>query len=297
MQSVYYLRHYYKNNINNEINKVIIEKISESLLDKSHGVLMRHEFAYVLGQLQNEYACDCLEEILTNTFDNDMVRHECAEALGSIGKPRSIYPLKKCCLDKSKELSETCEIALNFINWKLFGDRNKNDEPITCACMISPYSSVDPSPSYPSDIKITTDELAYELLNINNSIFNRYRSIFSLRNRGDSNCVIALGECLISDNSSVLLRHEVAYVLGQLQNPLAFKFLEISLRNKNEHYIVRHESAEALGAINEKFYEVKLLLNEFLSDDNKVIRESCQVALDTIDYWNNKDNFIDLKSK
>lgn len=42
---------------------------------------------------------------------------------------------------------------------------------------------------------------------------------------------------------------QVAYVLGQLQNKAASAALSDVLRNVNEHPMVRHEAAEALGSI------------------------------------------------
>lgn len=42
---------------------------------------------------------------------------------------------------------------------------------------------------------------------------------------------------------------QVAYVLGQLQNRIASSTLSDVLKNVNEHPMVRHEAAEALGSI------------------------------------------------
>lgn len=42
---------------------------------------------------------------------------------------------------------------------------------------------------------------------------------------------------------------QVAYVLGQLQNKAASATLSRILRDVNEHPMVRHEAAEALGSI------------------------------------------------
>lgn len=42
---------------------------------------------------------------------------------------------------------------------------------------------------------------------------------------------------------------QVAYVLGQLQNKLASDALSRILKDVNEHPMVRHEAAEALGSI------------------------------------------------
>ena len=55
---------------------------------RSSSALMRHEIAYVLGQMQEEVTVEALTRQLENVKENNMVRHECAEALGSIGNPQ-----------------------------------------------------------------------------------------------------------------------------------------------------------------------------------------------------------------
>ena len=49
--------------------------------------------------------------------------------------------------------------------------------------------------------------------------------------------------------------------------------------------MVRHESAEALGAIEGRWEDCEVILREFLNDHDVVVRESCVVALDAADYW------------
>jgi deoxyhypusine monooxygenase len=53
--------------------------------------------------------------------------------------------------------------------------------------------------------------------------FQRYRALFALRNRGGGEAVAVLGEAF--GCSSALLKHEVAYVMGQLQHPDAAEVL------------------------------------------------------------------------
>ena len=55
----------------------------------------------------------------------------------------------------------------------------------------NPYMSVDPAP--PSEVK-DTEMLKSELLDEELSLFQRYRAMFSLRNRGDEKSVLALAE-------------------------------------------------------------------------------------------------------
>lgn len=47
---------------------------------------------------------------------------------------------------------------------------------------------------------------------------------------------------------SALFRHEVAYVLGQIQSPISIPELRARLVKEDENCMVRHECAEALGA-------------------------------------------------
>jgi hypothetical protein len=82
---------------------------------------------------------------------------------------------------------------------------------------------------------------------------------------------------------SALFRHEVAYVLGQMQRPSSVTGLVLVLRDLQEHRMVRHEAAEALGAIGGDL--ATKALQEFQGDDEVVVQESCEVALDIVDHW------------
>lgn len=72
MRAAYYLRQEYENYKRNkdnyddendnetnriktkEIDEIVIETLSEGLQNEKHGSLMRHEFAYVMGQIRDE---------------------------------------------------------------------------------------------------------------------------------------------------------------------------------------------------------------------------------------------------
>lgn len=300
MRATYFLRQEYDNyakNLDNttpttddenkedDISLVVINTLSNSLNNHKHGALLRHEFAYVLGQLRDERAIPILSSTLLNTNDDTMVRHECAEALGAIGSSQSITTLQQIVNnDTSIEVGQTCRLAVDYIQWKINGEEAE-DVPAICACMLSPYSSVDPAPPHPKHEPLSTEEIGTILLDESAPLFERFRAMFSLRNRGGQDCVKELGNALVNDTSSALLRHEVAYVLGQIQHPDAVEYLETSLKRNDEHRMVRHESAEALGAIEERWGECEAILGQFLNDVDDVVRESCMVALDAADYW------------
>lgn len=59
----------------------------------------------------------------------------------------------------------------------------------------------------------------------------RYRALFALRNKGGEAAVAALGDAFGA--TSALLKHEVAYVMGQMQHPASAdvlcKVLQVSM--------------------------------------------------------------------
>ena len=78
-----------------------------------------------------------------------------------------------------------------------------------------------------------------------------------------------------------------------MQHTHAVEYLACSLERTNEHRMVRHESAEALGAIEERWGECESILRKFLEDEDDVVRESCVVALDAADYWGYNNQVVD----
>lgn len=97
-----------------------------------------------------------------------------------------------------------------------------------------------------------------------------------------------LGPCLTGLKcGSALFRHEVGYVLGQLQHEAAVSELAATLARTTESPMVRHECAEALGAIARP--ACLAALREYITDPERVVRESCEVALDMYEYENGQD--------
>ncbi|KRX46866.1 Deoxyhypusine hydroxylase [Trichinella murrelli] len=191
-----------------------IDAICESFTSSS--ALLKHELAYCLGQMGDRYAKPMLEQVLKDENQEPIVRHEAAEALGAIADPSAISVLSLYKNSAIKEIAQTCELALQRIEWI-------NSSPEVCL------------------------------------------------SNGDT----TIG---LESDGSALLRHEVAFVLGQLANPVAMDVLQRRLCKMDENCMVRHECAEALGAIGN--LECRRILEQFLQDKERVVRESCEVALD-----------------
>jgi len=142
---------------------------------------------------------------------------------------------------------------------------------------ISEFDSVDPAP--PSDEK-NISNLRRTLVNEEEKMFQRMRALFALRGIGGEDSVEALADAFSSD--SALLKHEIAYVMGQMQDRHAVPYLIERLEDVDEDLMVRHEAAEALGAIGDR--TALTTLEKFVTDPEPVISESCEVALDLLEW-------------
>ncbi|CAB4434313.1 unnamed protein product [Rhizophagus irregularis] len=239
--------------------------------------LLKHELAYVLGQIKNPYANSVLRTVLANKSEDPMVRHEAGEALGAIGDPSSLDILEEYLNDEHAVVRETCELSIAKIKYEIDNDNNKQD------ISKSSYTSIDPAPPNVKTQSVT--ELREILLETKLPLFERYRAMFALRNLGSKEAVLGLAEGF--NDPSALFRHEIAYVFGQMQSPDSVPALIKTLENMNELSMVRHEAAEALGSIATS--DCLPALKKFKDDHERVVKESCEVALDMYEYENSKD--------
>ncbi|CAF3225301.1 unnamed protein product [Rotaria socialis] len=257
----------------------IVEAIARAFKDTS--ALLKHECAYCLGQMGNKCAVDKLIQILNDSNEDPMVRHEAGEALGALGCYENqdvIDTLTKQSQNERAEISETCQIALDRLAWLRKTASNESSSNST----EKTFATVDPAPA----LTVTTiDELKKILLDENQSLFERYRALFALRNIASDEAVLAI--CEGFQASSALFRHEIAFVLGQLQSVSSVPALRQQLSILSENYMVRHECAETLGSIGTA--ECRHILETYLHDNERVVRESCEVALDISDYVNSAD--------
>ncbi len=93
--------------------------LTVGLKDKS--ALFRHEVGYVFGQLQHPAAVDALMETLHRDGEHAMVRHEAAEALGSIATDSVLPVLKSFASDKEVVVAQSCEVALDMYQFERSG--------------------------------------------------------------------------------------------------------------------------------------------------------------------------------
>ena len=146
---------------------------------------------------------------------------------------------------------------------------------------VSEFGSVDPAPASNNG---RVSEWRDIICNEEERMFLRMRALFALRNVGGPDALDALAAAFSSD--SALLKHEIAYVMGQMQDSYAVSCLVERLNDQDEDLMVRHEAAEALGAIGDRAAIATLML--YRDDPEPVISESCEVAIDLLEWGESK---------
>jgi deoxyhypusine monooxygenase len=140
--------------------------------------------------------------------------------------------LKQFLNDQVREVRETCELSIKRIE-----DFNRKE------CISGEFQSVDPIP--PFQKKTTNEELSKIFLDENESLTEKYRAMFSLRNKVqeendlDALAILCKG---FSKKEGALFKHEVAFVLGQLEKEESSDTLHAILKDENEHPMVRFVS-------------------------------------------------------
>lgn len=99
-----------------------IEALARGFADPS--ALFRHEIAFVFGQLSHPASIPSLAATLGNTSEESMVRHEAAEALGSLGDEEGVEDLLKSFLDDPEQVvRDSVIVALDMAEFEKNGDK------------------------------------------------------------------------------------------------------------------------------------------------------------------------------
>lgn len=94
-----------------------VQALAKGFTDSS--ALFRHEIAFVFGQLSHPASIPALTAALSNIEEASMVRHEAAEALGSLGGEEGVEEtLKQFLHDKEAVVRESVIVALDMAEYE-----------------------------------------------------------------------------------------------------------------------------------------------------------------------------------
>ena len=272
---------------------------------REHG-MTRHECAEALGAIADETSFEVLRDMREDS------KHREVRETASLALRRVEYMVGS--RDESTATSTTTATNTTFNSTgAIVGSKKESIGKVAAVNEEQEEEfaySVDPVPAM--DESIETETLAEIILDDDADIWDRYAAMFALRNRAQKTfglvkktqeneqlvqlCSSTLGKTLRSETvQSALLKHEICYVLGQLRedddNEIARKALFECLEDPNEHAMVRHEAAEAIGSRGGRGAEA--LLRKYLSCEDRIVSESCEVALDMLK--ENEEGFVALE--
>jgi len=272
-----------------------VKILENALISEKGSDLLRHEVCYCFGQMiSTKENCDEIESFLyKEVFDDPkkyapIVLHEAAEALGNINSTNNVKLLERFINHEDDIIKETCEISVDNIKWMQMTN-NGESEGLNKLDLI--YKTNDPAPPFNFKDKkgeySTIQKVKEVLHDMSRTTFDRYRALFTLREFNNEEAVSVLCMCFdkaIRDKFSPLFRHEVSFILGQMceKAKSALETLEKVLQDEEEDPIVRHETALTLGEITKS----KDLLLKYTLHHDRLIKESCEIALDFVDWWN-----------
>lgn len=162
-------------------------------------------------------------------------------------------------------------------------------------------SAADPTPQ--ADVfDPTISTLQNTLCSESSPLALRFRALFALKHHASQHpptpqtkaAVDAIAAAFTTP--SALLKHELAYCLGQSRNDYAAPYLRRLLENRHEDTMCRHEAAEALGALGDR--DSLTLLKARRDDETEeiVVRETCEIAVDRVQ-WEHSEQRTSEKLK
>lgn len=131
----------------------------------------------------------------------------------------------------------------------------------------------------------------------------RFRSLFSLKHLASQHpptpstipAIDAIAAAFTSP--SALLKHELAYCLGQSGHEAAVPYLTQVLEDRQEDAMCRHEAAEALGALSDVGSLKLLRSRRDDSTEEEVVRETCEIAVGRIEWENSVERKAEVLKK
>ncbi|KAK4574688.1 deoxyhypusine hydroxylase [Recurvomyces mirabilis] len=122
------------------------------------------------------------------------------------------------------------------------------------------------------------------------ALAKRFRALFSLKHLAAQKpatpqtipAIEAIAAAFTSP--SALLKHELAYCLGQSGKDEAVPYLRAVIEDRAEDSMCRHEAAEALGALGDKSSLDLLRQRRDDTSEEEVVRETCDIAIERIEW-------------
>jgi hypothetical protein len=243
-----------------------------------------------MGQMDNspEHVAKIVQflEMIIDGDHPQIVIHEAVEALANMSNYDSLGLLKKFEAADSPHtevVRETVELARDLLCWKKDTEDGKSEGIDLTKMRIKTNDPAPPFNYWQLEEYKSVENLTSILLDNKRSTFDRNRALFTLRELNTKESCEAICQTLLPENfdtCSALLKHEVAFVLAQMENvfKVAVPYLLVACLDPREAAIVKHEGLVAVGEMIDDASQIQ----DLLKHDDPIVSESCAVALNNM---------------
>lgn len=218
-----------------------------SLLMNDPSPVVRHEAAYIFGEIEDK-SCS---EFLINAIQNDnnrFVVHEALLSLSNRGEETTKIIIESQINNSDQDVADTAQISLQRLEMKL---NNK---------------------------KITFDVAKQYLLDLNRKMEERIQSSFILREEGSINSLNILIKAYHQEPNAIV-KHEIVFSLGESASKMAADILAKGIMTEENDFVI-HETLLALSTLGYKKY--CSVIQEFVNHSSSEVSESAEIALERL---------------
>lgn len=256
--------------------------------------LLRHETMYIMGQMRLPSSYEFLKNHMNDPEEMPVVRHEAGEALANYHhlKDQCIAEMEKHWDCEEELLRSTVRVGImklkewkgeNDSNYgKFYGGTIEPAEPMTEEEVIN-YLEVDTNGLEGGELtKFLVERVREKIFVSYEEVdeYPKYRMSYYLRNVKTEESKRVLADMMKAENRkfvSALLRHEVAFILGQIYEGEEYvrNILKDVCYDEEEHPVVRHEAILAFWDIAQD----EELVQRLESHEDQLVRESVICAI------------------
>ncbi|MHA2097910.1 MAG: HEAT repeat domain-containing protein [Candidatus Kariarchaeaceae archaeon] len=217
------------------------------LLQRDPSPIVRHEAAYIFGELSNEDCSNYLIETITHDT-NRFVIHEALLALSNRGNIENQHFIEGQLSNPDKDIVDTAKISLQRLIMK-------NEK-----------------------ISIQKENARECILNLQSQMEERIQSAFILMEEGSEKSINTLIEAYYKEPNPIV-KHEIIFSLGESASILAAETLANGIMSETNDFVI-HESLLALSTLG--FATYCDLIREFTLHPSDEVAESAKIALERL---------------
>lgn len=218
-----------------------------SLLVNDPSPVVRHEAAYIFGELEDESCTDFLIKTI-NTDNNRFVVHEALLALSNRGIPESQQIISEQINNSDRDVADTAQISLERLEMKI------------------------------NNQKISFDNAKNYLLDLNSKMEERIQSAFLLMDEGSEDSIQTLIKAYHQEPNAIV-KHEIVFSLGECASKTGAKVLAEGIDMDDNDFVI-HETLLALSTLGYKEYCP--IIRKYLNHSSTEVSESAEIALERL---------------